>query len=265
MDVSLAKLFSLENKAAVVTGGAGWLGSALSESLAEAGATVAIVSIRNKSVDEIVGKLENRNLKAFGIVADAMNDTSLRESIDQAAARCGRLDILVHAAFPFQSHSPEEITFDQLDEGFHGGPGAAMVAAQQAAIHMRQTGGGAIVHIASMYGLVSHCPEMYEGLATPLAVTYTAGKAAIIQMTRHLAVYWAKDNIRVNCISPGPFPQPDVPQRMPEFVERIRKKVPLGRIGQPWELKGAAVFLASEASSFVTGQNLIVDGGWTAW
>ncbi len=183
----------------------------------------------------------------------------------KSVSEFGRLDILVHAAFPFPSQSLEEITFEQLDQGFHNGPSANMVAAQQAAIHMRKTGGGTIINIGSMYGLVSHYPEMYEGHATPLAVTYTAGKAAIIHMTRHMAVYWAKDNIRVNCISPGPFPQRELSQRMPEFVERIRKKVPLGKIGQPWELKGAAVFLASAASSFITGQNIIIDGGWTVW
>ena len=140
-----------------------------------------------------------------------------------------------------------------------------MIAAQQAAIHMRKVGGGSIINIGSMYGIVSHYPDVYENISKPLDVTYTAGKAAIIHMTRHMAVYWAKNNIRVNCISPGPFLQGDAPQRMPELVERISRKVPMGRFGQPWELKGATAFLASEASSFMTGHNIVIDGGWTIW
>jgi len=83
-----------------------------------------------------------------------------------------------------------------------------------------------------------------------------------VHLTRHLAVYWAPDGVRVNCLSPGPFPHPQAP---PEMVERLKRKSPMGRMGAPHELKGAIVFLASDASSYVTGQNLIVDGGWTAW
>jgi len=93
-------------------------------------------------------------------------------------------------------------------------------------------------------------------------VAYQALKGSIVQMTRHLAVYWAQDGVRVNCLSPGPFPGPQAPA---ELIDRLKTKSPLGRMGTPQELKGAIVFLASEASSYVTGQNLIVDGGWTAW
>ncbi|MCU0979723.1 MAG: SDR family oxidoreductase [Pirellulaceae bacterium] len=93
-------------------------------------------------------------------------------------------------------------------------------------------------------------------------MAYHALQGGIVQLTRHLAVYWAKDGIRVNCLSPGPFPNPQAPA---EMVERLKTKSPMGRMGLPHELKGAIVFLASEASSYMTGQNLIVDGGWTAW
>jgi gluconate 5-dehydrogenase len=118
-----------------------------------------------------------------------------------------------------------------------------------------------VIMLGSMYGLVGSYPEVYEpGQASP--VSYHALKGSILQMTRHLAVYWARDRVRVNALSPGPFPAPTAPHAL---VERLCQKSPMQRMGQPHELKGAVVFLASDASSYVTGQNLVVDGGWTAW
>jgi NAD(P)-dependent dehydrogenase (short-subunit alcohol dehydrogenase family) len=116
--------------------------------------------------------------------------------------------------------------------------------------------------IGSMYGVVGSYPEAYEGVVPASPVAYHALKGGIVHMTRHLGVYWAKDGVRVNCLSPGPFPGPAANATM---VERLTTKSPMGRMGRPEELKGALVFLASEASSYVTGQNLLVDGGWTAW
>jgi len=103
---------------------------------------------------------------------------------------------------------------------------------------------------------------VYQDIGPASGVAYHTLKGGITQLTRHLAVYWAKDHVRVNTLSPGPFPQPRADARL---VERLNHKVPMGRIGQPHELKGAAVFLASDASSYMTGQNLVIDGGWTAW
>jgi gluconate 5-dehydrogenase len=119
-----------------------------------------------------------------------------------------------------------------------------------------------VILLGSMYGVVGSYPDAYAGVSSASPVAYHALKGSIIQMTRHLAVYWAKDRVRVNCLSPGPFPGERVPE---ELVRRLGQKSPLGRMGRPEEIKGAVVFLASEASSYVTGQNLIVDGGWTAW
>jgi gluconate 5-dehydrogenase len=113
-----------------------------------------------------------------------------------------------------------------------------------------------------MYGLVGSYPDAYEGVAAASPVAYHALKGGILQMTRHLAVYWAKDGVRVNSLSPGPFPADKASAAM---VERLKAKSPMGRMGRPDELKGAVVFLASDASSYMTGQNLVIDGGWTAW
>jgi gluconate 5-dehydrogenase len=119
-----------------------------------------------------------------------------------------------------------------------------------------------IILLGSMYGLVGSYPDAYEGVSPASPAAYHALKGGIVHLARHLAVYWAKDRVRVNCLSPGPFPSENAPR---ELVARLEQKSPLARMGQPHELKGAIVFLASDASSYVTGHNLVVDGGWTAW
>jgi gluconate 5-dehydrogenase len=119
-----------------------------------------------------------------------------------------------------------------------------------------------IILLGSMYGIVSSYPDTYSGVCPSSPVAYHTLKGGIIQMTRHLAIYWAADGVRVNCLSPGPFPPPQIPE---ELTRRLCERSPLKRMGIPHELKGAIVFLASRASSYMTGQNLIIDGGWTAW
>ena len=113
-----------------------------------------------------------------------------------------------------------------------------------------------------MYGIVASYPDAYEGICNYSPVSYHALKGGIIHMTRHLAVYWADDMVRVNCLSPGPFPGPAAP---PDMVTRLCKKSPMKRMGSPEELKGALLLLASDAGSYITGQNIVVDGGWTSW
>jgi len=113
-----------------------------------------------------------------------------------------------------------------------------------------------------MYARVASYPDAYEGVCPANPVAYQALKGGTIQMTRHLAVYWARDNVRVNCFSPGPFPGGRAPEAM---VRRLEKKLPMRRMGLPHELKGALLLLAADAGSFITGQDLTVDGGWTAW
>jgi gluconate 5-dehydrogenase len=116
--------------------------------------------------------------------------------------------------------------------------------------------------LGSMYGQVGSYPDVYEDIGPINPAAYQTLKGGIIQLTRHLAVCWAQDQVRVNCLSPGPFPPSSV---SPKLVKRLKEKSPLNRMGQAHELKGATVYLASDASSYVTGQNLTVDGGWTAW
>ena len=123
-------------------------------------------------------------------------------------------------------------------------------------------GGGAVVNIGSMYGQVASYPDAYEDVSIASPVAYHSLKGGTIHMTRHMAAYWAGDGVRVNCLSPGPFPGDGV---KPEMVQRLSSKLPMKRMGQPHELKGALLLLVSDAGSYMTGQNITVDGGWTAW
>ncbi|MDH7568633.1 MAG: SDR family oxidoreductase, partial [Armatimonadota bacterium] len=154
---------------------------------------------------------------------------------------------------------------DDFRRSLEVGVTGQFVAAQQAARHMRRTGGGSIINVASMHGLVASYPEVYEGLDVTSPPNYHAAKGALVHLTRHLAAYWARDGIRVNCLSPGAFPHAPLRQRLPQFIRRLESRVPLGRVGEPHELMGAVLFLASDASSYCTGHNLVIDGGWTIW
>jgi NAD(P)-dependent dehydrogenase (short-subunit alcohol dehydrogenase family) len=130
---------------------------------------------------------------------------------------------------------------------------------------MAGAGRGSIVLFSSMYGSVSPDPRAYVAPMNPNPLEYGVGKAGIQQMTRYLAVHWGRKGVRVNCISPGPFPNPALQRDNPAFIERLAAKSPLGRIGQADEISGAVAFLLSDAASYLTGHNLAVDGGWTAW
>jgi NAD(P)-dependent dehydrogenase (short-subunit alcohol dehydrogenase family) len=130
---------------------------------------------------------------------------------------------------------------------------------------MASRGSGSIVLFSSMYGSVSPDPRLYEAPMNPNPVEYGVGKAGIQQLARYLAVHYGPRGVRCNAISPGPFPNPAVQAAQPAFIDRLAQKVPLGRVGQSSEIAGAVVFLLSDAASFITGQNLAVDGGWTIW
>jgi gluconate 5-dehydrogenase len=270
MSTNVYELMSLKGKVAIVTGGAGYLGSEMVESLAEANATVAVVDISNKALDNLKEKLSKKNLKIETYECDAISDENeIRGIIDKIASKHNRLDVLVNCAVSSKADLIDKLQSEHFKHQYKNST-SYFIMSQQAFRYMRETGGGSIINIASMYGVVTGYPQVYEGLTPPNPLPYQADKAAVLQMTRHTAVYWAKHNIRVNAISPGPFPNTDKAAyknnpKTEEFIKRLNNAIPLGRSGKPEELKGAVLFLASDASSFVTGQNILVDGGFTTW
>ena len=257
------ELFSLTGKTALVTGGTGHLGTALCRALAEAGASVIVTSRDARRAETAAAALPREGeARHFGIALDHMQPDRLAASFALARQWTGQIDVLVNNGHEGEPNDWTTITTEQFTRQLANATGYFELSRLVRSHAVERRASASIILLGSMYGVVASYPDAYEGVCAASPVAYHALKGGVVQMTRHLAAYWARDDIRVNCLSPGPFPSPRAPA---EMVERLRAKLPLQRMGQPHELKGAVVFLASDASSFVTGQNLIVDGGWTAW
>lgn len=263
--MNVMELFSLKGKVAIITGGAGHLGSAISEGLAEAGANVVITSRNEDRCKELAERLSKKHkIHVIGTVLDIRSMNIVRDCMKEVNREMGAIDILINNAAFSRQGNIETMTEQDWLEGVDGTINSVFRCTQAVVPYMEAQKYGVIINIASMYGIVSPDPRIYGDSGYDNPPNYGAGKAAILQFTRYTACHLATKGIRVNAISPGPFPDPEI-QKNPRFISNLNKKVPLGRIGQPNELKGAVIFLASEASSYITGQNIIVDGGWTAW
>jgi NAD(P)-dependent dehydrogenase (short-subunit alcohol dehydrogenase family) len=262
-------LFRLDGKVCLVTGGAGHLGTAMSTALAEAGGHVCVLGRTRAKLAGLVQRLSDRGLSAEAIALDVTSAEDIRSLVADLDRRHSRLDVLVnnaHAGRP-------GVMADSKAADYAGAIGIAVGAAAElvnaAGDLLRKAvsigGDASVINIASMYGMVSPDPRVYgqSGMNNP--PHYGAAKAALLQYTRYAAVHLAPQGIRVNAISPGAFPPEVVQQRDPAFAAALTQKVPMGRLGTPEDLGGAVVFLASSAARFVTGANLPVDGGWTAW
>jgi NAD(P)-dependent dehydrogenase (short-subunit alcohol dehydrogenase family) len=261
---TIQALFDLSGRVAIVTGAAGWLGAAMSRALAEAGATLAVTSRDAEQAQAFAATLPGNGHRGYAF-AQAETD-SIPEFVQQVVDDLGRIDVLINNAYGATAPTIDSATAEDFDQAYHTGVTAYFLLAREVAQHLRaRQAPGSIINIASMYGVVASYPDAYEDLPVNSPPNYHGLKGGLIHLTRHLAAYWAKDGVRVNAISPGAFPKPAVKEGMPEFIGRLEKKVPLGRMGLPAELKGVCLLLASDAGSYITGQNILVDGGWTAW
>ncbi len=260
---TIPELFDLTGKVALVTGGTGHLGSAMARALAEAGAVVVLTSREAARAEQAAARLPGQGGRShLGIALDHMNPEELEAAFQRALTLTGQVDILVNNGHEAQADDWRTVTADQFNRQLANATGYFLLARMLRDHAVARGTDASIILIGSMYGLVASYPDVYEGICPASPVAYHVLKGGIVQMTRHLAAYWARDGVRVNCLSPGPFPGARAPE---ELVKRLRAKLPMGRMGSPHELKGAVVFLASEASRFMTGQNLVIDGGWTAW
>lgn len=260
---TIHELFDLRGRTALITGGSGYLGGAFASALAEAGASVVVSSRdRGRAASAAAGLPAGEGAKHHGVPLDHKDDDSIRAGFAEAVEKTGGIDILVNNGQAGAANDLRSITPDKFQDHFSNATGYFLLSRQMRDHAVERGAPASIVLIGSMYGVVGSYPDAYEGICEASSVAYHAQKGAIVHMTRHLGVYWAKDNVRVNCLSPGPFPSPATNA---EMVARLNTKSPMKRMGLPDELKGALVLLASDAGSYMTGQNLIVDGGWSAW
>lgn len=260
---TIQQLFDLTGRVALVTGASGHLGSSLARALAEAGASVVCSSRQLAVARESAAALPvGIGAAHHGIALDHLDEPSIERGFRQAVEAAGQVDILVNNGHAGDAHDLTNVSGADFDRMLRNAGGYFLLARQFRNHVVERQSPGSVVLIGSMYGVVGSYPDAYEGICAASPVHYHALKGGLIQMTRHLAAYWAQDGVRVNCLSPGPFPSDKAPAAM---VERLKTKSPLGRMGHPHELKGALVLLTSDAGSYITGQNLLVDGGWTAW
>jgi NAD(P)-dependent dehydrogenase (short-subunit alcohol dehydrogenase family) len=260
---TIPQLFDLSGRVALITGGSGHLGRSLSRALAEAGASVVVASREQNRAQQVVNELPSPSgAKHDSVVLDQMDEQSIKDGFNAAVSAAGQVDILINNGQQGHALDLTNVTAEAFNKDLQNTTGYFLLARHLRDHIVSRSVTGSIVMIGSMYGVVGSYPDAYDGICTASPVQYHALKGGIVHMTRHLAVYWAKDGVRVNCLSPGPFPSEKAP---PAMVERLKHKCPMGRMGVPHELKGPLLMLVSDAGSYITGQNLLVDGGWTAW
>ncbi len=264
----LRTLFSLEGRTAIVTGGAGHIGSAIADGLAELGASVGIVDLDEARASATADDLHRRRgVAAAAFAVDLEDEDAVRAIPARAAERFGGLDIVVNCAalvgtsgltgwaVPLREQSA--VSWRRALEVNLTAP---FVLVQAAADLLAASGKGSVINVLSIYGLVGPDERLYEGTPLGNPAAYGASKAGLLQFTRHLATTLAP-TVRANAITPGGVAR----GQAAAFVERYEARTPLKRLAIEEDFKGAAAYLASDASAYVTGQNLVVDGGWTIW
>ena len=260
---SIGQLFDLTGRVALITGASGYLGMSMARALAEAGATVVAGSRELSRAKSVAAQLAvTENAAHHGVQLNHLDEAGLQRGFRAAVEAAGRVDILVNNGQQGHAMDLHDVTGEAFQQDLQNVTGYFLLAREFRNHIVERKATGCVVMIGSMYGVVGSYPDAYEGICTASPVQYHALKGGIVHMTRHLAVYWARDGVRVNCLSPGPFPSAKAPTAM---VERLRQKSPMSRMGVPEELKGPLLLLCSDAGSYITGQNLLVDGGWTAW
>ena len=268
-----SELFSLANKVVVVTGGAGLLGQVFCQALVDVGAHVAIVDLDLASAETAAKKINKSDAqKVVAFESDITSPESVTQMVANVVKQLGRIDVLVNNAASKGSsldaffESFEDYSLKTWREVMSVNIDGLFLVAQAVGKQMKKQGGGSIIQTSSIYGVVAPDQRIYEGseyngraINTP--AVYSASKAAVNGLTSYLSTYWASSKIRVNSLTPGGIAS----GQNSEFNKKYSNRVPLGRMGEASELVGALIYLASDASSYVTGQNLIVDGGLSAW
>ena len=272
-------IFSLKDKIAVITGGSGFLGSGFALTLSNIGAIPIVLDKNKNSLQLLEKKFKKKKLKGFFLLVDLDDENKVNVAIDLIIKKYRKIDCLINAAgFTGQAMLKTNVNFFEKFEKYNfqlwqsslnGNLSSVFLVTKSVAKHMIKRKKGSIVNIASDVGIISPDHRIYEpnkkfnykGVSFNTPISYSVAKSGIISMTRYLATYWAKKGIRVNCISPAGVYK----KHNKKFVEQLSQRIPIGRMAKSYELNGAIIYLCSNASSFVTGHNLVVDGGRTIW
>jgi NAD(P)-dependent dehydrogenase (short-subunit alcohol dehydrogenase family) len=254
-------LFRLEGKIALVTGGAGIYGTHIVRALGQAGAHVVVASRDARKCDAFAQRLRNEGLRAEAAGLDLTSEASIRALRDKLISDHGHLDVLVNNAVARAGGDLHDVSARDWEDAMKVNSTGLFLACQIFSEPMQQARSGSIVNIASIYGMRGPDFSIYSGTRLHNSASYSFSKGGMINLTRYLASFLAPYHVRVNCLSPGGFCSDETPAN---FVQNYSQRTPLGRMADPDDIKGPVVFLASEASRYITGQNLPVDGGWTA-
>jgi NAD(P)-dependent dehydrogenase (short-subunit alcohol dehydrogenase family) len=252
---------------AIVTGGAGYYGKPISLALAEAGAQVIIASRDESKCRAFAESLQEKKLNVEGMQLDLANESSIDGLISEIANKYGRIDILVNNAVSREGFKDiEHVSKAEWESSQQINSTGMMLITQGVLKIMRKQRAGNIINIGSIQGVVGPNFPVYGETGMTSPINYTYDKWAMVGFTKWIANYYGRFNIRANCISPGGY-GPGVAESIGEneFVNNYKRLTPLGRFAEDDDIKGPVVFLASDASAYITGHNLLVDGGWTSW
>jgi gluconate 5-dehydrogenase len=256
--VNVKQLFDLTGRVAVVTGGSIGLGRQMAEGLAEMGANVALCARKEERCREAAAQFQQLGVKAIALTCDVKSQASIQQMVDTTLSQFGRIDVLINNAGISWGAPVEEMRLEDWNKVIETNLTGTFLCAQAVGKVMIRQGRGKIINVASVAGLFGAPPELP-------AIGYYASKGGVISFTRDLACKWAMHNIQVNAIAPGWFPTHMSHRVIERYKDLFLSHIPLRRFGNEHDLKGAAVFLASDASNYVTGHVLVVDGGQTAW
>ena len=279
MEKNIKNLFDLKKKVVIITGGSGFLGSEFSFALSDIEAIPVILDKNEKSLKVLQRKFVKMKKKGSFLLVDINDEKKVNETISLIIKKYRKIDCLINGA-AFTMHDMvesktkvfekfEKYDFKLWQRSLNGHLSGVFIVTKSVVSHMLKRKQGSIVNIASDIGIISPDHRIYEpnkrykykGVDFNTPIAYSVAKSGIISMTRYLATYWAKKGIRVNCISPAGVYK----KHNKKFVEQLSHRIPLGRMAKPHELNGAIIYLCSNASSYVTGHNLVVDGGRTTW
>ena len=259
------KLFSLDDKISIVTGGAGYLGAGISKALAGFGSKVILVGRTEQTLEKFIS--QNSSVfpnKIEYFKCDVTHEDEFQNVVERVTSKYGKIDILVNNAYGKQNEKFEELTKELWYQALENTLTHYFTCIKAVSPFMLNRQKGSIINIASLYSFLGTDQRIFKPIGKKSPIHYSVAKGGILQMTRYLAMLWADKGLRVNAISPGHFPPKRGPEK-PDYMHELTTRIPLGRIGNPNDLAGVAVLLASDASSYITGQNFVIDGGWSVW